>query len=63
MDTAYGQLLRRMTPGGPSITWGGIVVPPKTEKAALRVAQAMRERLGIVVFVVDRDGAVSVAGV
>ena len=53
VDTAYGQLLRRMgedDPGDPAPLYV-LVVPAHAERAALRVASRIRQLLGIKVFV------------
>ena len=58
VDTAYGQLLRRMTDTEPGDVRYGIVVPTGAVKAALRVPADIRAKLGIDVYEVDGDGAV-----
>ena len=58
VDTAYGQLLRRMTDTGPTQVRYGIVVPTAAVKAALRVSTHVRAALGIDVYEVDDAGAV-----
>ena len=56
VDTAYGQLLRRMG-AGVGVRYA-LVVPDTALPAALRVAAEVRARLGIEVYAVDRDGTV-----
>lgn len=56
VDTAYGQLLRRMD--GDEATDYALVVPERARAAALRVSDAVRRRLDITVFVVDDLGRV-----
>jgi len=58
VDTAYGQLIRRMTDAGPRQVRYGIVVPTGALKAALRVPAQVRTKLGIDVYEVDDNGAV-----
>lgn len=60
VDTAYGQLLRRMG-DRPEGTRFAIVVPESARKAALRVLDEVRWRLDIVVWVVDDLGTVELA--
>lgn len=47
VDTAYGQLLRRMTDTEPGDVRYAIVVPTTAVKAALRVPAHLRTKLGI----------------
>ena len=59
VDTAYGQLLRRM-PIEPQHGWRyALVVPEETLKVALRVPQRIRDLLGLDVYSVNQDGAVT----
>jgi hypothetical protein len=58
VDTAYGQLLRRMG-DRPEGTCFAIVVPESARKAALRVPEEVRWRFGIDVWVVDELGTVA----
>ena len=57
LDTAYGQLLRRMTTDDPNVLYA-IVVPAAVCKAAERVPAWVHELLRITVYLVDRDGTV-----
>jgi hypothetical protein len=59
VDTAYGQLLRRMD------TWDdragcryALVVPESARTAAERVHPGIRELLGIELYVIQQDGTV-----
>jgi hypothetical protein len=56
IDTAYGQLLRRMD--GDEMTDYAVVVPERARAAALRVSESVRRRLNVTVFVVDDLGRV-----
>ncbi|MFE6039253.1 hypothetical protein [Streptomyces sp. NPDC056452] len=56
VDTAYGQLLRRMT--GEMNTAYAVVVPESCVAAALRVPQAVRDLLDITVYAVNEQGDV-----
>lgn len=58
VDTAYGQLLRRMTDTEPGEVRYGIVVPTSAVNAALRVPGDVRTALGIGVYEVDDYNAV-----
>src|SRR4051794_11543624 len=60
VDTAYGQLLRRMPLEAVEADEAkfALVVPEECLQAALRVPARVRELLGIEVFAVDKDGAV-----
>lgn len=59
VDTAYGQLLRRMTDrGGASVRYA-LVVPAATSAVALRVPQPVRATLAIDVWEVAPTGAVT----
>jgi hypothetical protein len=58
IDTAYGQLLRRMPDAVPERVRYALVVPEETTSAALRVPARVRELLGIDVFTVDQAGQV-----
>lgn len=55
VDTAYGQLLRRITDNGPGNVQYAIVVPTSAVKAARRVPVYVRAALGIDVYEVDDD--------
>jgi hypothetical protein len=56
VDTMFGQLLRRMMPGG-ATTWA-IIVPTRTLPKVLRVPVEVRRALGIRVFEVRNDDEV-----
>jgi hypothetical protein len=56
IDTMFGQLLRRMTPGA-ATTWA-VIVPTRSLTAVLRVPIDVRRRLGIRVFEVRDDDEV-----
>lgn len=56
-DTAYGQLLRRMTDQAPGIRYA-VVVPSSALKAALRVPQRVRDLLRVTVYEVRDDSTV-----
>jgi hypothetical protein len=56
VDTAYGQLLRRMT-DDPSTAYA-IVVPSAATRAALRVPERVLNTLRLSVFSVAEDGTV-----
>ena len=56
MNTAYGQLLNRMTDSDARYA---VVVPETSQRAALRVPQRVRVLLGIDVYVVAASGAVA----
>jgi hypothetical protein len=58
VDTAYGQLLRRMPETTQERLRYALVVPEETRSAALRVPARVRELLGIEVFAVDQAGTV-----
>ena len=58
VDTAYGQLLRRMGEVAPAKTRFGIVVPERSVTAALRVPERVRELLAVDVFAVSSSGSV-----
>ena len=58
VDTGYGQLLRRMDPGQTGVRYA-LVVPATLRTHVTRVHQDVRGRLGVELFVVDDDGAVS----
>ena len=58
VDTAYGQLLRRMPAFEDESVRYALVVPDRAEAAALRVPERVREALRIDVYVVDEAGAV-----
>lgn len=57
VDTAYGQLLRRMRERPETVRYA-LVVPESTRRAALRVTDEVRRMLGIDVWVVDEAGNV-----
>ena len=61
VDTGYGQLLRRMGEG-PEDTRFAIVVSESALKAALRVPEVVRRKLGIEVYVVTDAGIVEPVG-
>ncbi|WP_143219979.1 hypothetical protein [Actinomadura sp. CNU-125] len=56
-DTAYGQLLRRMTDPAPGVRYG-LVVPSSALKAALRVPGWVRSLVRVTVYEVTEDGSV-----
>jgi hypothetical protein len=56
MNTAYGQLLNRMTDADARYA---VVVPESSQRAALRVPRRVRELLGIDVYLVTARGAVA----
>lgn len=56
MDTMFGQLLRRMTPGA-ATTWA-VIIPTRSLTAVLRVPLEVRRRLEIRVFEVRDDDSV-----
>jgi hypothetical protein len=58
VDTAYGQLLRRIDPGRDGECYA-LVVPTSARKAAERVAREVRSLLRIALYVVADDGTVS----
>jgi hypothetical protein len=58
VDTAYGQLLRRMPGFEDERVRYALVVPERAESAALRVPARIREALRIDVYVVDEEGGV-----
>jgi len=58
VDTMYGQLLRRDPLDDALGAEYGVVVPTEARTAALRVPLAVRELLGITVYVVDEAGGV-----
>ena len=60
VDTAYGQLLRRMG-DRPEGTRFAIVVPESARKAAVRVPAEIRWKFGIDVWVVTELGSVELA--
>lgn len=59
VDTAYGQLLRRMRPGVDNQRYA-LVVPSSVRKAAERVRPEIRANLKIDLYVVADDGAVEI---
>lgn len=59
MDTAYGQLLRRMTAEPHDSQRYALVVPVETLAAALRVPHRIRALLALDVYSVGHDGAVT----
>ena len=59
VDTAYGQLLRRMS-GRPEDTRFALVVPESARRAALRVPAEIRRKLDIDVWVANDLGTVDV---
>jgi hypothetical protein len=60
VDTAYGQLLRRMRPGVDNQRYA-LVVPISARKAAERVRPEIRAILKIELYVVADDGTVEIA--
>jgi hypothetical protein len=58
VDTAYGQLLRRMQDDHPLGARYALVVPDSARKFAVRVSEHVRKRVGIEVWAVDEAGAV-----
>ncbi|MGH3522157.1 MAG: hypothetical protein ACRDU4_04845 [Mycobacterium sp.] len=61
VDTAYGQLLRRMPEEDEPATRYAIVVPTEALTAADRVARRVRRLLRIDLYAVDSGGAVTLA--
>jgi hypothetical protein len=61
VDTAYGQLLRRMRERPETVRYA-LVVPESARTAALRVSDEVRRLLGIDVWVVDEGGNVELIG-
>ncbi|GAA1818965.1 hypothetical protein GCM10009812_09450 [Nocardioides marinus] len=59
VDTAYGQLLRRMADRGVASVRYALVVPAAAAPAALRVPEGVRETLAIDIWQVAPTGAVS----
>lgn len=57
LDTAYGQLLRRVAPEEDARCYA-LVVPASARKAAERVRREVRAMLKIDVYVVANDGTV-----
>lgn len=57
VDTGYGQLLRRISPGEGARLYA-LVVPASARKAAERVRREVRAMLKINVYVVATDGTV-----
>jgi hypothetical protein len=57
VDTAYGQLLRRMRPGVDELRYA-LVVPASARRAAERVRPEIRAILKIELYVVTDNGAV-----
>ena len=58
VDTAYGQLLRRMPPEADDARFA-IVVPEEALGAALRVPSRVRKLLRLDVYTVSEDGTVT----
>lgn len=58
VDTAYGQLLRRINLGRDTETYA-LVIPASAQTAAKRVATEVRSLLRINLYVVADDGAVT----
>jgi hypothetical protein len=58
IDTAYGQLLRRINPGRDGECYA-LVVPASAGKAAERVGSDVRSLLRIELYVVADDGTVT----
>jgi hypothetical protein len=61
VDTAYGQILRRMPLAQDRRRRFALVVPEEALAAALRVPPRVRELLGLEVYAVDTDGTVTIA--
>jgi hypothetical protein len=59
VDTAYGQLLRRMRPGADNQRYA-LVVPISARKAAERVLPEIRAILKIDMYLVADDGTVEI---
>jgi hypothetical protein len=59
VDTAYGQLLRRMRQEDEPAARYAIVVPVKAQRVAERVPRRVRETLRIDIYTVDSGGAVT----
>ena len=57
LDTAYGQLLRRMTDGAPGTRYA-VIVPTSAVWHAQRVPSAVRALLGVDLYEVSEDDAV-----
>jgi len=57
VDTAYGQLLRRMTNRPEGVRYA-LVVPESIHALATRVPDEVRRRLGIDIWTVDETGNV-----
>jgi hypothetical protein len=57
VDTAYGQLLRRMRDRPETVRYA-LVVPDLARKFALRVSDEVRRRIGVDVWTVDEAGNV-----
>ncbi|MEU4765085.1 hypothetical protein AB0H12_17680 [Actinosynnema sp. NPDC023794] len=57
IDTAYGQLLRRMEPSSSSRRYA-LVVPASARRAAERVRPEIRAALNIELYIVVDDGSV-----
>lgn len=59
VDTMYGQLLRRMPERAVGRARFAVVVPEQARLHALRVPARVRALLGVEVFTVGADGAVT----
>jgi hypothetical protein len=59
IDTAYGQLLRRMPAEDEPATRYAVVVPAEALRAAERVPRRVRQLLRIDIYAVDSGGAVT----
>jgi hypothetical protein len=59
VDTAYGQLLRRMPAEDEPATHYAVVVPAEAVRAAERVPRRVRQLLRIEIYAVDSGGAVT----
>jgi hypothetical protein len=57
VDTAYGQLLRRMRDRPETVRYA-LVVPESAQRFAVRVSDEVRRRFGIDVWTVDEAGNV-----
>lgn len=61
VDTAYGQLLRRIRVRPETVRYA-LIVPESARKAAFRVSDEVRRQLAIDVWVVDDTGTVQPVG-
>ena len=58
VDTGYGQLLRRIDPQVSGVRYA-LVVPASMRYHVTRVRKGVRARLGVELYVIEDDGAVS----